>query len=341
MNNGQSQALIIGPSWVGDMIMAQSLFITLKQQNPNLAIDVLAPAWTIPLLDRMPEVRESISLDIGHGQLLWGERKAAGRKLSMTGYDVCYVLPNSLKSALIPFFAKIPKRIGWLKEPRYFLLNDLRRLDKDVYPLMVQRFNALAWPEGKILSEEQPRPKLVVSSESAALAMQHHQLDKDSGPVLILCPGAEFGPAKRWPDKYFAEVAMDYLGRGWQVWLFGSAKDREVCESINNITDGRCRNLAGKTSLSEAIDLMSLADMVVSNDSGLMHMAAAVGRNLVVVYGSSSELFTPPLTDNVQIVSLGLSCSPCFKRECPLGHLDCLNNLPAEMVIDATSELRV
>ena len=246
MNKGQSQALIIGPSWVGDMIMAQSLFITLKQQNPDLVIDVLAPEWTKPLLERMPEVRMALSLDIGHGQLLWKQRKAIGRNLSAVGYDVCYVLPNSLKSALIPFFAKIPKRVGWLKEPRYFLLNDLRKLDKKAYPLMVQRFNALAWQAGKDLSNAQPRPQLSVNPENAKAAMQHHHLDKNADPVLVLCPGAEFGPAKRWPENYYAEVALDYLAKGWQVWLFGSAKDRQVCELINYITDGRCCNLAGK-----------------------------------------------------------------------------------------------
>ena len=339
MTKSINQALIIGPSWVGDMIMAQSLFITLKQQNPNLAIDVLAPAWTRPLLERMPEVRNALSLDIGHGQLLWKERKRIGRELTKTHYDVCYVLPNSLKSALIPYFAKIPKRIGWLKEPRYILLNDLRKLDKEAYPLMVQRFNALAWPRGKQLSEEQPRPLLKVESESATLAMKTYQLDKSNGSVLVLCPGAEFGPAKRWPDRYYAKVATEHLKNGGQVWLFGSAKDREVCQLIDDVTNGQCENLAGKTSLSEAIDLMSLADMVVSNDSGLMHMAAAVGCKLVVVYGSSSPLFTPPLSDTVRIVSQQLECSPCFKRECPLGHLDCLNNLSAETVLAAMSDL--
>jgi len=333
------QALIIGPSWVGDMIMAQSLFITLKQQKPDLAIDVLAPAWTSPLLERMPEVREALSLDIGHGQLLWKERKRIGRELSKTKYDVCYVLPNSLKSALIPFFAKIPKRIGWLKEPRYILLNDLRKLDKQAYPLMVQRFNALAWQKGEVLSSEQPRPLLKVNPESAAKAMQTYQLNKENGSVLVLCPGAEFGPAKRWPDKHYSAVAIEHLSKGGQVWLFGSAKDREVCQLIDDVTNGRCNNLAGKTSLAEAIDLMSLADMVVSNDSGLMHMAAAVGCKLVVVYGSSSPLFTPPLSNSVKIVSQGLDCSPCFKRECPLGHLDCLNNLSPEKVLIAMTEL--
>jgi len=339
MTKAIRQALIIGPSWVGDMIMAQSLFLTLKQQNPDLAIDVLAPAWTRPLLERMPEVRSALSLDIGHGQLLWKERKRIGRELSATHYDVCYVLPNSLKSALIPYFAKIPKRTGWLKEPRYILLNDLRKLDKKSYPLMVQRFNALAWPKGKELSEEQPRPLLKVEPESAALVMQTYQLDKANGSVLVLCPGAEFGPAKRWPDSHYAEVALEHLNNGGQVWLFGSAKDRDVCQLIDDVTNGQCENLAGKTSLAEAIDLMSLADMVVSNDSGLMHMAAAVGCKLVVVYGSSSPLFTPPLSDTVRIVSEDLECSPCFKRECPLGHLDCLNKLSAKSVLEAISDL--
>ena len=332
-----ARILVVGPSWVGDMVMAQVLFTLLKQARPDAVIDVLAPDWSRPLLERMPEVHAALSLPFGHGELRLSERWAQGRGL-LGRYDEAIVLPNSLKSALVPAFAKIPRRIGWRGEMRYGLLNDLRPLDKARYPLMIERFAALAFPRDARLPERLPWPKLVVRPETVAAALAKHGLDT-SQPVLALCPGAEFGPAKRWPERHYAEVARHYLAQGWQVWLFGSGKDTPVAEAISAACAGQCRVLTGKTSLAEAIDLMSLAALVVSNDSGLMHVAAAVGRKLVVPYGSSSPKFTPPLSETVRILQLGLECSPCFQRECPLGHLNCLNQLEPARVLAAAGEL--
>ena len=330
--------LVVGPAWVGDMVMAQTLFIKLKEQYPDAVLDVLAPDWSRPLLERMPEVNDAISMPIGHGQFAFRLRKKIADELKTRCYDAAYILPNSFKSGLIPWFARIPRRIGWRGEMRFGLLNDMRILDKNRYPLMIERFMALALPRAVSLSKPYPRPKLVVSTESVGIAREKFNLSS-TRPVMALCPGAEFGPAKRWPDAYYADIARKWIEKGWQIWLFGSKNDHAVCELINQAAGNACANLAGKTSLAEAIDLLSCAEAVVSNDSGLMHIAAALDKPLVAIYGSSDPRFTPPLSEKVQVVRLGLDCSPCFKRECPLKHMNCLNQLMPERVEHALEQL--
>ena len=338
-DGGRRHLLIVGPSWAGDMVMAQVLFKALKRRHADTRIDVLAPSWSRPLLQHMPEVSGIIDLPLGHGELGLGKRWRLGRMLRANGYDQAILLPNSLKSALIPFFAGIPQRTGWVGESRYGLLNDIRRLDKTRLPMMVQRFAALAQPAGTGELPEIEPPSLVVGVDEAEAALRELALTGQEGRLLALCPGAEFGPAKRWPSAAYAELALRYLRQGWRVWLFGSANDGPDCAAIDRLTDGRCTDLSGRTSLAQAVALLSLADAVVSNDSGLMHVAAALQRPLVAVYGSTDPGFTPPLNNNARIVRLGLACSPCFKRECPLGHLDCLNRLPASQVVDALESL--
>ena len=324
------------------MVMAQSLFITLKQQNPDVLIDVLAPAWSKPLLVRMPQVNEALDMPLGHGAIELKARYRLGKSLRSKKYDQAILLPNSWKSALVPWFARIPIRTGWRGEMRYGLVNDIRLLDKQKYPLMVERFNALAFPVGTPLPDKQPLPRLQVKAENTDQLLQQFNLNKNR-PILVLCPGAEFGPAKRWPEGHYAEVARIKISEGWQVWIMGSAKDQPVADSILAIQPENqrsyCRVLAGNTSLEQAIDLISLADAVVSNDSGLMHISAALQRPLAVVYGSTSPGFTPPLSDNVAILSIPVDCGPCFQRECPLGHLKCLNDLSPQMVLTALDRL--
>jgi heptosyltransferase-2 len=334
--------LIIGPAWVGDMVMAQVLFKLIKQKKPDVAIDVLAPAWSAPLLARMPEVRASFDLPLKHGEFGFFVRQKIGRTLREK-YRQAILLPNSWKSALVPFFAGISQRTGWRGEMRYGLLNDIRTLDKEKYPLMIERFASLAFAAGMPLPAALPYPSLHIDPVERKRALQSHQLDLARN-VLALCPGAEFGPAKRWPESHYATVAQAHITAGEQVWIFGSEKDAAVGEAIRQALPeslrGFCINLAGKTKLAEAIDLLSCASKVVSNDSGLMHIAAALNRPLVAVYGSSSPQFTPPLTDNVAVIRSGIECSPCFKRECPFGHLRCLNDLPPKKVLDALTQLR-
>lgn len=329
--------LIIGPSWVGDMVMAQTLFQCLKQRHPECEIDVLAPEWSRPILERMPQVRTALSFPLGHGVLELATRRRIGRSLKGQ-YDQAILLPNSLKSALVPFFAGIPKRSGWRGEFRYGLLNDVRTLDKARYPLMIERFMALAYDRGADLPTPYPRPSLRIDPQTRDAALAKFGLSLDR-PVLALCPGAEFGESKRWPAEYYAQVADMRIREGWQVWLFGSKKDFPVGESIRDrLIPGlreEASNLSGDTSLAEAIDLLSCADAVVSNDSGLMHVAAALNRPLVAVYGSTSPGFTPPLADQVEIVRLGLECSPCFERTCRFGHYNCMRQLEPAPVLEA------
>ena len=333
--------LIIGPSWVGDMVMAQTLFQCLRQRHPGCSIDVLAPEWSRPILERMPEVRVALSFPLGHGVLDVAARRRIGK--SLTGqYDQAILLPNSLKSALVPFFAGIPLRTGWKGEMRYGLLNDIRTLDKDRYPLMIERFMALAFEPGVTLQEPYPRPQLQIDPASREKALAKFGLHLHH-PVLALCPGAEFGEAKRWPAEHYAKVAELKIRQGWQVWLFGSKSDQSGCEDIRSRLIPGLReesvNLAGLTSMAEAIDLLSAATAVVSNDSGLMHVAAALNRPLVAVYGSTSPQFTPPLADQVEIVRLGLDCSPCFERTCRFGHYNCLRELKPRPVLEALERL--
>ncbi len=319
------------------MVMAQSLFRVLKERQPDWAIDVLAPGWSLPLLERMPEVRSGIEMPVGHGRLGLGQRWRLGRGLRGR-YRQAILLPNSWKSALVPWVARIPLRTGWRGEMRYGLLNDLRTLDKRQLPMTVQRFVALALEPGEPLPVIPP-PRLSVNSDDVAAALRRHQLHKGEGDrLLALCPGAEYGPAKRWPEARFGELAQEYRKRGWQVWLFGSEKDRTVCDNVASRAEG-CINLAGRTSLAEAVDLLSLAEAVVSNDSGLMHVAAALGRPLVALYGSSDPGFTPPLGEPHEILHKGLECSPCFERVCPKGHLRCLTEIGVPEVKAALERL--
>ena len=331
---GGERILIVGPSWVGDMVMAQSLFKVLRQQYPHAPIDVLAPAWSRPLIERMPEVEAGIDMPVGHGKIMLKQRWKLARQLACKGYTRAYVLPNSLKSALIPAFAGIPTRVGWRGEMRYGLLNDIRKLDSERYPLMVDRFVALAYRPGADLPPA-PRPELVADIGRLPALREKYQLNADR-PVLALCPGAEFGPSKQWPASHYAEVAREMIERGFQVWIFGSAKDAPVAQEIIACLKGsdHVHSLAGQTSLADAIDLMAASDSVVSNDSGLMHIAAALGRPLVAVYGSTSPSFTPPLGEKVNTLSLGLSCQPCFARQCPLEHKRCLEDLQPQQVLN-------
>ncbi len=334
MSNGL-KFLIVGPAWVGDMVLAQSLFALLKGRNSHSRIDVIAPAWTEPLLSRMSEVNETVLLTLAHGELGMGERIRIGRALRSRRYDRAIVLPNSLKSAVVPFVARARRRTGFLGEWRFGLLNDIRRLDKTTLPRTVDRFVSLGLEPGTPLPSTIPVPRLQVQKEKSLKALARLGRIPPATPVLGLCPGAEFGPAKRWPATYFAQVAKTKLGQGWEVWLFGSDNDSAITSEIQRLTAGRCLDLGGKTTLDEAIDLMSLTTAIVSNDSGLMHVAAALDRKLVAIFGSSNPNHTSPMSDNAKILYLNLSCSPCFKRECPLGHLRCLRDLKPEQVLTA------
>ncbi len=295
------------------MMMSQSLYRTLKAQYPTAEIDVMAPEWCHSLLLKMPEVNKALLMPFSHGMLAIGERRRLGISLREQHYDRAYVLPGSFKSALVPFFAAIGQRTGWRGEMRYGLLNDLRRLDKCAFPLMVQRYVALAYDPQRVHSADdlpQPllRPQLQINDREIADTCAVFTLMADR-PMIGFCPGAEFGPAKRWPDYHYAVLAQQLIDKmGCRIVLFGSARDQDGGEQIRQALTEKnrhyCLNLAGQTSLAQVINLIAACRVIISNDSGLMHIAAALDKPLVALYGPSSPDFTPPLSDKARVLRL-------------------------------------
>ena len=330
------KALIVGPAWVGDMVMAHALVQSLVRQGVDAEVHLLAPAATAPLGLRMPGIVQVHELPVGHGELALRRRWRMGLALRSHRFDAAYVLPNSFKSALAPWWARIPQRTGWLGEARYGLLNDWRRLEPALHPRMVERFIALAHPPGAQLPEPPPQPVLRVDESQRAAAVSRLGLNTER-PVVALCPGAEFGPAKRWPPEHFAALAESQIQAGRQVWVLGSPNDRQLGAAIAGLAPGAA-DLTGRTSLLEAVDLLSLAEAAVTNDSGLMHVACALSVRVVALYGASSPDFTPPLHPTARVLAKTLHCRPCLQRTCPLGHLNCLRELKPEEVAAILSD---
>lgn len=317
--------------------MAHSLVQTLQACYDEPLLDVLAPTWSLPLVRRMPGVRQAIALPLGHGEFRWSVRRRLGHKLRVHAYDQAIVIPRSFKAALVPFHARIARRTGFLGESRYLLLNDIRKPDKSGLDGTARRYVALGLPHDAPMPDDVPMPLLRVKPANRALLLQQYGLQENG--FIALMPGAEYGPAKQWPASHFRQLAQQMIHRGLQVVVLGSAKERELGESIVSGLGSAAQNMCGATELVDAIDLLSACRTAVSNDSGLMHVAAAVSAPLVAIYGSSSPRLTPPLSKNAVVMSLNLSCSPCFKRTCPLGHTDCLNRLLPSTVSEAMESL--
>jgi heptosyltransferase II len=322
-----TRSLVIAPQWIGDAVMTEPLLRRLRARGESLTVGALP--WVAPVYRAMPQVDEVIEFPFRHGGLQFRARRMLGRELQGR-FDTAYVLPNSLKSALLPFLASIPRRVGYLGEARVGLLTHRLRNPADKPP-MVAFYSALSGEAG--VADD--RPQLALPPEQIDAVLRQHGLAR--GGYVVMAPGAEFGPAKRWP--HFGGLAA-LLDR--PVILLGSAKEAALCEAIRAQAPALCRNLAGSTSLMEAFALIAGAGHVVSNDSGLMHVAAAFGVPQVALFGSSSPLHTPPLSGNARIVWLKqdpdyqppLDCAPCFQRECPLGHFRCLNDVSPERVRD-------
>ncbi|ABM35474.1 lipopolysaccharide heptosyltransferase II [Polaromonas naphthalenivorans CJ2] len=331
-----SNALVIAPQWIGDAVMTEPLLRRLHARGERLTVGALP--WVAPVYRAMPQVAEVIEFPFAHGGLQFKARRAIAKRIEGQ-FGKAYVLPNSLKSALLPFLASIPERIGYLGEARVGLLTHRLKNPKNKPP-MVAFYSALSG-EGDLASD---RPELHISAADIALTL--HELGLRQGGYVVFAPGAEFGPAKRWPARHFAELAARL---DLPVVLLGSGKEAALCDEIaapvNAAQAGKCLNLAGKTSLPQALALIAASRSIVSNDSGLMHVAAALGVPQVAIFGSSSPLHTPPLSDKARVLWLKadpayqppLDCAPCFERECPLGHTRCLNDIGAQQVLQALS----
>ena len=316
------------------MVMAHALVQTVAQNNPGAVIDVLAPSWSAPLIERMPGVRRAVPLPLGHGEFGWSVRKQLGQDLRREHYAQAIVIPRSLKAALVPFFAGIPRRTGYLGETRYWLLNDIRKLDKRVLDGTAKRYVALGHDSNAPQPPAVPSPVLNAQNNPALMS----RLGLAGRGLVALMPGAEYGPAKQWPAEHFRALATELTAQGIQVAVVGSKKEQPLGEQIAaGLT--HAYNLCGETTMVEAIDVLAAADIAVSNDSGLMHVAAAVGCSVVGIYGSSSPVFTPPLTPKANVLWQKPECSPCFKRTCPLGHTRCLTELAPAQVIDVVVNL--
>jgi len=282
----------------------------------------------------MRGIRRIFDSMLRHGEVALGRRRELARTLAGESYSRAIILPNSWKSALAPWLAGIPLRTGYTGEARFGIINDRRALDRDAMPRLVDRYAALALPA--TTAPAASAPVLIPDSANRDAAVESLGLAVHRG-IAILCPGAEFGPAKRWPAEHFAQLARRFLADGLDVWMLGSPNDEPAAAAVlDAVGDERdsIRDLSGRTDLGTAIDLLSLASVVVSNDSGLMHAAAAVRAPLVALFGSSSPGYTPPISDTARIARIDIACSPCFRRECPLGHFRCMRELAPDSVYD-------
>lgn len=343
MDKMPARILIISPNWIGDAIMAQPLLQLLKQRDPSALVDVLAPIWVAPVWEAMTEVGNVYATPFKHGKLQLRERWSLARTLRKFAYDQAYVLPNTLKFALIPWMARIPERIGYLGEKRYGLLNVIHRDNKLSPRPMIPFYAALADPPAEKAGkrEDYPKPSLFVAKKEADATLEKWKVDT-ARPIVAFAPGAEFGPAKRWPVHGFIDLAQRILSEfpNAQILLLGSPNDRAVCEEIASDVPA-VKNLAGKTTLKEAISLISRINALVTNDSGLMHVASAFEKPVIALYGSTDYRHTPPFSRYSEILSLDLECAPCQKRECPLGHHRCMELLRSETVYSALKKYLV
>ena len=328
-----TRALVIAPQWIGDAVMSQPLLARLAARGERVTVAALP--WVAPVYRACAEVSEVIELPFAHGRLDWAARRRAAAGLRGR-FEVAYVLPNSLKSALIPWLAGIPRRVGYAGESRFVLLNE--RMPNPVgRPPMVAFYSALAGDTP--LACERP----LMWFERSVLEATMRAVGVAPGAYWVFAPGAEYGPAKCWPAEHYAELARALYARdGQPVLLLGSGKEAPLCEKIAAAAPGACRVLAGQTALIDAMALIAVARGMVSNDSGLMHVAAAFGVPQAAVFGSTSPEHTPPLNPRARVVwlkeELRLDCAPCFDRVCRFGHTRCLTGVSALRVGQALDD---
>ena len=334
--------LIVGPSWVGDAVMAQSLYKIIKDSNPQSKIDVLSPEWSLGILNRMDELDDLICSPFDHGDLRIKDRIRFGYSLRDRSYDQAIVLTNSLKSSFIPFTANIPKRTGWLGEMRYGFINDIRKVNKNKHKLMVEKFSCLSINPLVDNNYEIPWPSLRVDLINLSKLLKKYSFEQSHESIAI-CPGAEFGPSKRWPANYYAEVIRHYLSKNWQVFILGSKNDLPVAKAIEDQVPSENKallfNFTGQTSIEDAVDILSTCDLVLTNDSGLMHVAAAVNVKLLALYGPTSPKFTPPLSKKAKVIQKIEGYEKTREGELEEGYHYGLSMIKPEEVLDSLSHL--
>lgn len=328
MTNG-SKTVVVAPAWVGDLVMAQSSLM-LASAADQAPVDVIAPAWAPPLLDRMPQVAQVHVLATGHGELGFGNRYRMGQQLRRAAYQRAIILPRSFKSALVPWIARIPVRVGFASELRTPLLTEARPLDRTRLSRTVDRFAALALP-ATASPGDPPNPQLRADPANQQRLLETLSLSCTQ-PAVALMPGAAFGPAKMWPLEHYCDLARQLTGAGMHVWILGTTAEASAGAAIAAAAGPDAHNLCGRTGLEDTVDLLALSSAAVSNDSGLMHIAAAAGTYIIGLFGSTPPAMTPPLTERSRVHYLGLDCSPCKARRCPLGHLNCLRQITPEHV---------
>jgi heptosyltransferase-2 len=333
--NGQPRTLVISPNWIGDAVMAQPLLALLKERQPERPIDILTPPSVAPVWHAMAEVSEVLETPFRHRALQLSERWKYARVLRRRGYADAYVLPNTIKYALIPWLAGVPRRVGYKGEMRYGLVNVMHHDDAGGRS-MVPFYAALANDPDQPPPTGLARPRLCVNEDQVAGVCG--RVGIGAGRTLVVfAPGAEYGAAKRWPPRYFGELAraISEAEPKAQLALLGSPKDRATCDEVVAHAGEAGRyilNLAGQTRLPEAVAIIARSTAVVSNDSGLLHIAAALNRKVIGLYGSTNPDYAPPLAEVARSLSLRLACSPCRQRECPLGHHNCMEQMGAEIV---------
>lgn len=336
------RAIIIAPNWIGDAVMAQPLLALLQQQG--FQIDVLATPWVAPVFKACEEVHQVIEADFKHGLLALELRKQVANQLKLNSYDAAYILPNSWKSGLVPWLADIPVRIGYRGEMRFGLLNrTLANPPKKNRPSMVRHYAALAQLSSNhsatISTVANPKLQLSQNDQAETKALLKN-LFPNFNEYFVIAPGAEYGPAKQWPLEHYAKLAISLLNQYSDagVVIIGGPKDKEAGKEIiqyinrnhSHISGDRIKSTCGEVSLTQSIGLVSMASGVASNDSGMMHVAAAFEVPQVAFFGSSDPKHTPPLSKYASPLWLGLDCSPCHKRQCPLGHLKCLKDISSD-----------
>jgi heptosyltransferase II len=328
-----SPILIVPYMWIGDYVRCHSVVRLLRQRFPDRPVDMLATTLCAPLADYMPGLRQAVVVDLPRGRLALAEQAALAKRLKRQGYGTALIMPRTWKSTLAPFLAGIPERTGFVGEARFFLLNDLRFGERTL-PRMVDRCAVLALPSGAEPPAEWPAPQLRVPSLEAANWRSKRGLESENRPVVAIAPGA-VGPSKRWPSARYAALARQLLADGFAVWVLGGPNEKPLAAEIAG--DTQARDLTGHD-LRDAILALACATVAVSNDSGILHVAAALGTPSIGIFGPTSPWHWAPLNPLAATIETTseLPCRPCHKPVCRFGHHRCMRDISPEQVIAAT-----